>query len=180
MKDRDVWILQITDTIDGLTKRTNCISKNSIAINEITNFASLKGFDETNISGAQLVKTYLERQTLDINGKVIDENLKNLLIQIESLGLYPSITYTYRKGVNLKIKYFQPFSSDVPYFLTKAKEIFYPNSIHLQEVFGADSVNLYELWASEYKRWITKSNKSYLQETFNETSTTITSNINRI
>lgn len=173
MRNKETWHLQIVDAVEGFKKNINFLSDDGFNFKSLIQFANNKGYNEQNTTGNQLLKKFLESETLDLKAKKIDKKLGELFEEIESLGLYPNVVYKYGKGVRLKITYFQMFGPDVHYFLAKAKKIYFPESLEVQHIFGTDNMKLYEMWVPEYKKWVKESNKDYLKPLFNELSVTM-------
>lgn len=171
MRNKETWHLQIVDAIEGFKKNITFLSDDGFSFKSIIQFANNNGFSENNTSGNQLLKKFLESETLDLKVNKIDKKLEGLFEEIESLGLYPNVIYKYGKGVRLKITYFKLFGPDIPYFLEKAKKIYFPESLEVQQLFGTDNVKLYEMWVPEYKKWVKETNKNHLKFLFKDIST---------
>ncbi|MCK2000314.1 hypothetical protein MZM54_02785 [[Brevibacterium] frigoritolerans] len=171
------WQLEILSKLDLLTNNIKYLYKQEI-IHSVFEYA--KEINYKDLNEQELIRQYLKETPLNLSLKKIDAELSYIIDQIESTSLYPVLNYKYDTGVELHINYISLFEAEIPYFINKAKKIYWPDSLEIQGMFGLPIEDQFEQWVPQYIEWVRTTNADFFNRLFDRINGDIRQAIKRI
>lgn len=171
------WQLEILSKLDLLTNDIKYLYKQEI-IHSVFEYA--KEINYKDLNEQELIRQYLKERPLNLSIKKIDAELSYIIDQIESTSLYPVLNYNYDTGVELHINYISLFEAEIPYFINKAKKIYWPDSLEIQGMFGLPIEVQFEQWVPQYIEWVRTTNADFFNRLFDRINRDIRQAIERI
>ncbi|WP_088363150.1 hypothetical protein [Bacillus cereus] len=150
----------------------------------ISNHHLFKGLYNTllisDLEVEKIVQHYLMNTRFNLELNLLPNEMKKIIRMASDFPCMVQIVYTYKRGIYVDIGKQPKIKAETPYYLAKAKDLFFPDWMVMQENFGVSKDELLEKWFKLFTKVITQKLNNEIENELREIEKEFTIRIENI